>query len=315
MSEGNHSETVLPAPLPDFVPAAPFDDPNADVILRSSDGVDFRAHRLVLSLASPIFKQMFQLPQPQSEPEVPIIPLAESVLVLDRFLRFFYPGTESSVPNLEQLREILDIALIKYDMHSLASLGKQYLRSHISDAPVGVYAIACRYGWKDVALDAAKQSLQYPLRAFGAPPIQLHHITAYHYHTLLAYHTRCGQVATAATSTLTWLSNWQDLVFFNLNCTVCPRTNSKSSPIASFGIRSVVQWFAEYLDNAGELVGNIPAANLDDMRLLDSPFNNLAKCPSCTRNGVVQQLIQFAKETLPSEIKRRIDSVELTLDL
>ena len=39
----------------------PFDDPNADVILRSRDNVDFRTFKLMLSLASEFFKDMFSL--------------------------------------------------------------------------------------------------------------------------------------------------------------------------------------------------------------------------------------------------------------
>ncbi|KAJ7633563.1 hypothetical protein DFH06DRAFT_688842 [Mycena polygramma] len=42
-----------------------FQDPSADIILRSSDNIDFRAHRkahrLVLALASPVFEHMFPL--------------------------------------------------------------------------------------------------------------------------------------------------------------------------------------------------------------------------------------------------------------
>ena len=38
-----------------------FDDPTADVILRTSDHVDFRVHRAVLPLASPAFRDMFVL--------------------------------------------------------------------------------------------------------------------------------------------------------------------------------------------------------------------------------------------------------------
>ena len=38
-----------------------FDDPTTDVILRTSDHVDFRVHRAVLSLASPAFRDIFAL--------------------------------------------------------------------------------------------------------------------------------------------------------------------------------------------------------------------------------------------------------------
>lgn len=41
-----------------------FNDTKADVILRSSDGIDFRMFKVLLSFASPFFEGMFDLPQP-----------------------------------------------------------------------------------------------------------------------------------------------------------------------------------------------------------------------------------------------------------
>ena len=48
---------------------APFDSLHADVILRSSDNIDFRTFKLLLSLASPFFEGMFEmhhLPMPSN---------------------------------------------------------------------------------------------------------------------------------------------------------------------------------------------------------------------------------------------------------
>jgi len=39
-----------------------FNAPDADTVLRSSDGEEFRVHRIILSLASPVFQGMFTLP-------------------------------------------------------------------------------------------------------------------------------------------------------------------------------------------------------------------------------------------------------------
>ncbi|KZP05265.1 hypothetical protein FIBSPDRAFT_680381, partial [Athelia psychrophila] len=43
---------------------AAFDDHKADVILRSSNNVDFRCYKVLLSFASTFFDGMFSLPQP-----------------------------------------------------------------------------------------------------------------------------------------------------------------------------------------------------------------------------------------------------------
>ncbi|KAI6023597.1 hypothetical protein PISMIDRAFT_18795 [Pisolithus microcarpus 441] len=63
----------------------PFDHAKADVILRSSDGVDFRVFELFLSLASPFFETLFDLPQPSQaanadteiEDGLPVFPVSE----------------------------------------------------------------------------------------------------------------------------------------------------------------------------------------------------------------------------------------------
>ncbi|OJT03115.1 hypothetical protein TRAPUB_6303 [Trametes pubescens] len=44
--------------------SAPFDRDDADLILRSSDNIDFHVHRIILTLASPVFAGMFTTPQP-----------------------------------------------------------------------------------------------------------------------------------------------------------------------------------------------------------------------------------------------------------
>jgi len=50
------------------------EDSDGDIILRSSNEECFKAHQLILSLASPIFKDMFSVPQPHTlNTELPII--------------------------------------------------------------------------------------------------------------------------------------------------------------------------------------------------------------------------------------------------
>ncbi|EIW75069.1 hypothetical protein CONPUDRAFT_66183, partial [Coniophora puteana RWD-64-598 SS2] len=43
---------------------APFDDPEAEIILRSSDNVEFRVFKSFLAFSSSIFRDMLSLPQP-----------------------------------------------------------------------------------------------------------------------------------------------------------------------------------------------------------------------------------------------------------
>ena len=59
---------------------------------------DFRVHKLVLSLASPVFKDMFSLPQPTSDnsrgsrvAELEIVEVMDPTNALEAVLRMIYP--------------------------------------------------------------------------------------------------------------------------------------------------------------------------------------------------------------------------------
>ena len=102
------------------LPAAPpFDSRDADVVLRSSDNVDFRVHKSILKLASPVLAALISLtPLPPSAPRRHrrrrVVPLAEPGESLDLFLRFIYPVPEPPL-SLDEVatllrREGLDVA-------------------------------------------------------------------------------------------------------------------------------------------------------------------------------------------------------------
>ncbi|EEB95165.1 hypothetical protein MPER_05910, partial [Moniliophthora perniciosa FA553] len=67
-----------------------FNDPKADVILRTSDGVDFMMYKTLLSLSSSFFDGMFSLPQPESvntnQNGLPIVPIPESSAATEKLL-------------------------------------------------------------------------------------------------------------------------------------------------------------------------------------------------------------------------------------
>lgn len=86
-----------------FTVGAPFDsDPGAGVVLLSCDNFAFLVRKDILCLASPVFNDMFSLPQPKvvadndsleslAETTLPSVQLYETGLVLDIILRFCPP--------------------------------------------------------------------------------------------------------------------------------------------------------------------------------------------------------------------------------
>ncbi|CCM02328.1 uncharacterized protein FIBRA_04420 [Fibroporia radiculosa] len=169
---------------------------DADLVLRSSDAVDFRAHRCILSAASPFFRHMFTLPQAASpEPEIPVVDVSESQAVLETLLRFVYPMPDPPIRTLDSLSSVLTAAA-KYDMiPAIDSLRRLLVAPEfVEAAPTRVYAIASRFELEEEAKIASRYTLG--INILDCP---LHDdfkfITAYSYHRLLVLHHQRSKAA------------------------------------------------------------------------------------------------------------------------
>ncbi|KAL5513340.1 hypothetical protein ACEPAH_3739 [Sanghuangporus vaninii] len=141
----------------------------ADVILRSCDGFDFYVTKVFLVMASPIFKDMFLLPQPTQSTgriealNLPVVDIAERGNVTDAFLRFIYPIDEPELP-VELIFGVL-IAAQKYEMHCALEWAKNVITMCSGDgsAVLQAFTLACNRHLEDEARLAAWNSLQYHL--------------------------------------------------------------------------------------------------------------------------------------------------------
>ncbi|CAL1697778.1 unnamed protein product [Somion occarium] len=147
------------------VAQAPFDDTDdTDIVLRSSDKVDFYVVRVILCLASPFFKTLFSLKQPSRTPHpddtttaegIPVIEVPENAQTLDHLLRICYPILDPVVADIVEVGNVLESAL-KYDMEQPIKLMKKALRDAFNVEPLQVFAVACRLGLEGQAISAAK---------------------------------------------------------------------------------------------------------------------------------------------------------------
>jgi hypothetical protein len=123
-----------------------FDTTDGDIILRSADQQDFRVHKTILSLASPVFRDMLSLPQPPASESatVPVVDLSENWKVLDVFLRCIYPISKPTVDDLELLGALVDAA-DKYEAEVVLNMVGSWLAvsRNLKEDPFGVYAITC----------------------------------------------------------------------------------------------------------------------------------------------------------------------------
>ena len=187
---------------------APFDDSQADLNLQSSDKVNFRVFKNILSLASPIFTDMFSMPSPPSltSDKVQVVHLSEHSTALDVFLRHIYPVRRPKAADTLHFASILAEFARKYQVEALDIFITGYLADSVEWDPVGVYAIAVTYGYNNIVASAARSCLNLPFSCLQSSYLQC--VAAENILELLRYHVACGEATSAiASSNRTWLPN------------------------------------------------------------------------------------------------------------
>ncbi|KAI0248056.1 hypothetical protein BJV78DRAFT_851427 [Lactifluus subvellereus] len=143
---------------------------SADVILRSTDLVNFRVHRSVLVTSSPFFADMFSLPQPANDEVIdglPVVRLSEDVEVLNSLISILYPVPPEIPSNDDSILALL-AASQKYDMVAVqssirAEVSRRGLLSPKGAETFRVYAIACRQRLIPEMETTARLTLDYPM--------------------------------------------------------------------------------------------------------------------------------------------------------
>ena len=138
---------------------------DGDVVLRAGlepdSKHDFRVHKFILSLASPVFKDMFAFPQPPNQTsseghQLPVIDVPERPVVVDALLRLIYPGVEPpKIADLPTLTALLSAA-DKYNITSIYPVFRATLKTFLRYDPFRAYIVACRFGFSEEAKEAAK---------------------------------------------------------------------------------------------------------------------------------------------------------------
>ncbi|KAF7309147.1 BTB domain-containing protein [Mycena kentingensis (nom. inval.)] len=333
-----------------FTPAPPFtaspsatNAPPPDVILRSSDDVDFYVHRVVLGVASPFFADLFELAQPGGGGG------GERAPGGTRLRARADPRQGAKGPTLDDLRQILEILVSKYQVDGVAALGRRLLREHMREDAVGVFAVACALRWGDIAREAAFETLRHPIREFNAAaepgtaqPVfvtslqvqvvhtsattatptsaaaspQLGHLPASTYHALLAYHASCAAVAEASTTALAWLpyaavpggecTDWNAPA-------VCPRIGHWT--FAERTLAPATRWFAACLDWIGAEVRRAPlgvGGGVEVGELYGLAVREIGGCESCRAEGF-PGLVRFLP-ILGRRIESEVRKIDIVLD-
>ncbi|KAI6041351.1 hypothetical protein EDC04DRAFT_1312451 [Pisolithus marmoratus] len=241
--------------------SSPFNHAKADVILRTSDNVDFRVFRLFLSLSSPFFETLFDLPQPSEGKDadtemkdgLPVIPISEDSRTLDTLLRFCYPSTMTKDPPLNHFTHVIKVleAAQKYSLDEVETTIRKALFSPaiLETNPLRCFAIARQARMREETILSARYSLRTSLVPDWFEEIGM--ITSTDLLALWAYHQKCGKAVQILKLSFSWIEGhyqsreaapWIFGETPGRSCR-CPKSNT----IRLFG-QGHVMWWEEFME-------------------------------------------------------------------
>lgn len=170
----------------------PFDR-EADFIIRTPQTTRYHVSAGILSFASPFFRDLPRIAPTPAEPFILDVP--EQDATLEIILRLTYPIPDPVLHDLDDLCEAY-IAAQKYQLDAAtAALRKMLLLPRfVEEEPLRVYALACRFGFKEEADVASNFACKSSPQAWPVCD-EFEHITGAQYHELMLYHRRRGMAA------------------------------------------------------------------------------------------------------------------------
>ncbi|KAG2137787.1 hypothetical protein BD769DRAFT_286787 [Suillus cothurnatus] len=316
-----HSVTMSDTEDRTTIAKAPFDNPNGDIVLRSTiDHVDFRTFKVILSLMSPVLKDMFTPPQNDLQSgvsSVPVIPVAESSTTLESLLLLCYPAATPTFQSLDNVKAVMEAAK-KYDMQAALNRAadlamSQFLPTHFLE----LYALSCRFGWQHYAQAAALRALE--IRNLGRPSPEfgsMQDITALDHHRLLVYHHACGIAAQAVGNSLAWMEptiTSKDMPMWyhtSRGCSCANRSDLTMLQVADFGRLKITQWFNDYLVASGKELCERPCeSTMWELPAYNRAIAKAAECSVC-RMTVVESMERF-RALYIAQVKKVVANVKL----
>ncbi|KAF8808665.1 hypothetical protein BYT27DRAFT_7188631 [Phlegmacium glaucopus] len=199
----------------------PFDDPKADLIIRSSDNIHFYVHKSLLSIISPVFEGMLALPDNTSQEvydDRPYLTVSDHSRHLLCLLSWCDPRCERPSPSLDNLTMTLEMA-DKYDMKSIFIRAQKQLLAHdsVESKPLRVFAIAIRFRLDDVARRAGPATLRASLSRCHNYT-ELKHISAFALQNLHNYHYKCRAAVRAHLASDSWAQDMEGVAHHLMSC-------------------------------------------------------------------------------------------------
>ncbi|KAI0794273.1 hypothetical protein C8Q74DRAFT_1247696 [Fomes fomentarius] len=307
---------------------SPFNRPSEDVILRSSDGVDFYVNKWILIHTSAVFADMFSLPQPASDAssddpsapsesvvsspptEFPVVELNEVGTTIETLLRLFHPLPPSpDFPTFDSAKPVLEAAH-KYQMDHAFDLLRPQLLRFSKVTPVRVYALAARSRVSDLMRSAADEFLRSSNRWVYAD--ELSGISGTEYFGLQMYREQCTAAMRALSETdlKTWFTNRNEWTWFTCRYCVEHYADNRNHINGRCGDCVEAPWFREHWSRMFAILMATPSPDaIRNLSHLNQTLKDASACKVC-RLVVFQQLCRF-NDILIADIEQRLFMVSL----
>jgi hypothetical protein len=302
--------------------SAPFDSPNADIIIRTSDNVQLRTYKILLSSASPIFKDMLAMPQPPEQADdeqaddLPVVDVTETNAAIRNALHFCYPTTIRRIIKDRDglsLSEIVDVleAITKYEMHAARKAALQLLVDpcFLEAEPLRVFAIACRFRAEAEARLAARHLLCRPLLQ-DEYPAELDLIDCRSLYRVMVYHKKCTEAAANAASDHKWIT--AEYAFFGCQAAGCKTIAKRAQPAwrgepVLYHVQ-VHRWWLNFMESTRTTLSSaVRVEAIGDKQRVADTLLEASTCDTC-RLSSVGDLLKFI-DVFKAEVEDRISKV------
>ncbi|GJE90664.1 hypothetical protein PsYK624_068080 [Phanerochaete sordida] len=295
----------------------------ADVILRSSDDVEFRMCKGMLAQASPVFAETIaRLSASDAEKgvdervdDLPMIPVAEPAADLELLLHFCLPRAPPDISDLSCAVRLLESAK-KYRVEWALDCARAAFVQLAEDEPIRAYAIACRLNLEDEAREAARLCLRIPLATLIDSEVEeIGDIGAKAFKRLLVYRQTCASVVVGRIASWAWVdalciaapdTKW---LWFSDGC--CDKMPVNRTDYT--GRREVCKkWWDTYMKGVAEKLRSCTWEGAVSSRDGLQHFLRSKNCYLC-RAGAAEHIDQFT-ENLRAEIAAQISTIPYVFD-
>lgn len=313
-----------------------YNDPDADIIVRSSDGGLYRLYKVMLAKASPIMKDTFTLPPSSHSAEgeggpidgLPVVNITEDSETLNKLLLFIYPGARPpKLPTLEDVVAMLE-ASRKYEMAMVAEYAQSALSAFAKTQPLRAFCVAHSFQLKEETTRAAKLCLG--IRMWPPPPMpaEICLLPSTLLYRLFVYYDQCKRVAVETVTNMKSQGDdighyryvEEDTIVVNwvwINCKSCPR--SREMMVMKKGkkpgdIFQYSRWWEIYMNGVAQALETAPCGPTAKRPALLAPaFQAAGACSTCGPK-VHEELVEF-RDLLAQRIDKVVLGVTLDLDL